>query len=254
MLFYRCFFVILHIMIAKTEAIVLHSFKYGEQKLVVDMFTRDHGRLTFMVPLPKSAKGRLKKQYFQPLTPLTVAYDYRPSLQFQKLTDAGILQPLSSIQTSPSKLAISMFVAEFLYHALKGEQQNDPLFAYLCSAIEWLDGRPSQYANFHLAFLIHLSRFLGFYPNLDGYEAGSYFDLRAGTFCTAPPPHHDLLQPAEAAMMQTLMRMDFATMHLFRMNRQQRAQLLDVALRYYRLHLPDFPQLRSVEVLKELFE
>jgi len=25
-------------------------------------------------------------------------------------------------------------------------------------------------------------------------------------------------------------------------------------LRYYRLHLPDFPQLRSVKVLKELFE
>ncbi|MBP5800170.1 MAG: recombination protein O N-terminal domain-containing protein, partial [Prevotella sp.] len=55
-------------MLTKTQAIVLHSIKYGETRLIVDMFTRSHGRLSFIVSLPKSPKAKVKKQYFQPLT------------------------------------------------------------------------------------------------------------------------------------------------------------------------------------------
>jgi len=48
--------------------------------------------------------------------------------------------------------------------------------------------------------------------------------------------------------------MDFATMHLFRLTRAERARLLEVIVRYYRLHLPAFPELRSLSVLHELYE
>ena len=63
-----------------------------------------------------------------------------------------------------------MFLAEFLSHALREEGKNEPLFAYLVSSIRWLDACRSDYANFHLVFLIRLSRFLGFYPNLEVYR------------------------------------------------------------------------------------
>ena len=255
-------------MLTKTEAIVLHSLKYGESKMIVDMFTRQHGRLSFVVGLPKTARSRLKKQYFQPFTLLTIECDVRPRLQLQKLADASILAPLPTLLGDPSKLAISLFLSEFLYYALRGEQQNEPLFDYLVSSIEWLDGQTSGYANFHLAFLMHVSRFLGFYPNLDEGSQGSteegrrrgtrvrptdYFDLRAATFCAAPPLHRDFLMPEEAAMLRLMMRMDYATMHLFRMNRTQRNRCIEVALLFYRLHLPDFPELRSLDVLRELW-
>ena len=60
------------LMLVKTEAIVLHSFKYGETRLIVDMFTRAAGRVSFIVPVPKTPKSHLKKQYFQPMTLLSV--------------------------------------------------------------------------------------------------------------------------------------------------------------------------------------
>jgi DNA repair protein RecO (recombination protein O) len=50
-----------------------------------------------------------------------------------------------------------------------------------------------------------------------------------------------------------MMRMDFVNMHLFRMNRQQRNRCIEVAILFYRLHLPDFPDLRSLEVLHDLW-
>ena len=57
----------------------------------------------------------------------------------------------------------------------------------------------------------------------------------------------------EASYIRLLMRMDFATMHLFRMSRTERNRVLEILLTYYRLHLPDFPELRSTAVLHTLF-
>lgn len=240
-------------MLAKTQAIVLHSIKYGESRLIVDMFTRSHGKLSFIVTVPKSQKSKVKKQYFQPLSILDIEADVRPKIQLQKLADVRLSAPFSSIPFDPNKLSIALFVAEFLYYALRGEQQNTLLFDYVVSSIQWLDGQDCRFANFHLVFLMRLSRFLGFYPNLEHYAAGDYFDLRESEFCATPPVHRDFLRPDEAEKVQLMMRMDYATMHLFRLSHQERNHLLEVALTYYRLHLPDFPELKSLQVLKDLY-
>ncbi len=241
-------------MMTKTEAIVLHSFKYGETRMIVDMYTRSHGRLSFVVQLPKTQKGKMKKQFFQPLTLLSIEVDVRPRLQLQKLGSAVLSAPLSSLQTHPTKLSITLFLSEFLYHALKGEQQNEPLFNYVVSSLLWLDGSEGPVANFHLVFVMRLARFLGFYPNLEDYSPGCFFDLRSSTFCRQAPVHRDLLLPEEAEKVQLMMRMDYATMHVYKLSRQDRGRLLEIALMYYRIHLPAFPELRSLGVLQEMWD
>lgn len=240
-------------MLVKTEAIVLHSLKYGETRLIVDLYTRETGRLSCIVPLPKTPRSRLKKQFFQPMTLLEVEIDLRQRVQLQKLKDARLLVAWSSIPFSPEKLALSLFVAEFLYHALRSEQRDEPLFTYISDAIQWLDTVEIGFANFHLTFLMRMSRFLGFYPNLDDYVDGCVFDLRAATFSLLTPTHRDFLQPDDARRIHTLMRMDFPTMHLYRLSRVDRNRIVDVLLRYYSLHIPQFPELKSLSVLQELW-
>jgi len=240
-------------MLTKTQAIVLHSIKYGETRLIVDMFTRSNGRLSFIVSLPKSPKSKVKKQYFQPLTMLEIEADVRPKLQLQKLKDVRIVSPYESIPFDPHKLSISLFVAEFLYYALRGEQYNIPLYDYIASSFLWLDTQNVRFANFHLVFLMRMSRFLGFYPNVEHYVSGNYFDLRESMFCAQPPVHRDFLFPHEAEKIQLMLRMDYPTMHLFKMSHEERGRLIEVVLRYYRLHLPDFPDLKSLDVLRELY-
>ena len=121
-------------MLTKTSALVLHALKYGETRLIVDLFTREHGRLSFVVSLPKSPKARVRKQYFQPLTMLEIEADVRPKVQLQKIRDLRLAVPFASIPFDPNKLSISLFVAEFLYHALRGEQQNAPLYDYVANS------------------------------------------------------------------------------------------------------------------------
>ncbi len=240
-------------MLVKTEAIVLHAFKYGETRLIVDVFSLGSGRLSLIVSLPKTQKARLKKQYFQPMMILEITYEQHQRAQLQQLKDARLLTVWTSIPFSPEKLSLSLFVAEFLYHALRSEQQDELLYAYICDSMQWLDTTEQGYANFHLTFLMRLSRFLGFFPNLDDYVAGCVFDLRAGTFINNIPLHHDYLSADESRLIHLLMRMDYTTMHLYRFSHHERNRIVDVLLQYYRLHIPQFPELKSLQVLRELW-
>lgn len=102
-------------------------------------------------------------------------------------------------------------------------------------------------------FLIRLSRFLGFYPNLEDYREGSWFDMLNACFVENKPLHGICLSPEESSHICQLARMNYETMFLFGMNRMERQRCLTVMMEYYRLHLPEFPELKSLDVLKELF-
>ena len=240
-------------MLTETEAIVLNAVKCGDNRMVVDAFTRECGMMSLVATVAQSGRGRLKKQYFQPLSQLAVACDVRPRLELQRLRAASLSYAYASLPFDSRKLSIGLFVGEFLRHALRGEQQGGPLFDYIADSLQWLDGAGDGFANFHVVFLLRLSRFLGFHPNLECYAPGCCFDLRAGCFCAGAPLHPDYLAPGEAKLVGLLMRMDYANMHLFRLSRAERNRLVEIAVRYYRLHLPSFPELRSLPVLRELF-
>ena len=145
---------------------------------------------------------------------------------------------------------------EFLYRAVHEEgQPNESLYAYLSHSVRWLDAAEHNYANFHLVFLMRVSRFLGLQPNIDNYYDGCWFDMLNASFVPAKPQSHAYsVAPEECRHLVNLMRLNYATMHLFKMNRQERLRLLTLINDYYRLHLPDFPELNSLQVLKEVFD
>lgn len=237
----------------KTRAIVLNTIKYGESQRVVDFLTEQFGRLSFICRLPKSARSRLRKSFFQPMTVVEITFDYRQRSRLQHIKEETIVMPFASIPFDPYKLSISLFLAEFLYHATRSEQADLPLFNYVTTSLAWLDGAQRSFSNFHLVFMMRLTRFLGFYPNLDDYCEGDFFDLRNSNFTPEVPLHADFLRPDEAAKICLLMRMNYETMHLFAMSRIERNRCLKLIITYYRLHLPAFPELKSLSVLRELF-
>ena len=93
-------------MLKKTQAVVLRTIKYGENKLIVDFLTEQEGRVSCVVGIPKTQKGKLKKQFFQPLTILEVELDIRPNQQLHHIRDARIGIPYASIPFDPTKLSI----------------------------------------------------------------------------------------------------------------------------------------------------
>ena len=217
------------------------------------MFTQKRGCVTFVVRPSASPKGAMKKQYFQPFTLLEVEFDYRPKNDLQHLKSVGLAVPLASIPFDAYKLSITLFLSEFTLHVVHHEPVNEPLFDYLFHSIEWLDSCDHNFANFHLVYMIHLLRFLGVYPNLDDYVSGCYFDMRNGCYVRTLPLHGQFLPVEDAALVATFSRMDYANMHLFKLSRAERNRFCDIVLHYYALHLPKFPEIKSLAVLRDLF-
>lgn len=242
-------------MLQKTLGIVLHTLKYKDTSIIVDVYTEVAGRASFMVSVPRSRKSTLKSVLFQPLALVELEADFRPTVTIYKIKEAKSFYPFATLPYNPYKSAIALFLSEFLYRAVREEAENRPLFAYLRHSIIWLDECGTGFANFHLVFLMRLSRFLGLYPNLEDYHRGDYFDMRNACFTALRPQlHSDYIVPEEASRLTQLMRMNYETMHLFSMSRAERTRCLTIMNEYYRLHLPDFPMLKSLEVLSELFD
>ncbi len=237
----------------KTPALVLSTVNYGDRQLIVDLLTRQAGRQSFIVRLSQNPHGRVHRRLFQPLTLLDADFTLRPNRTLQRFSEVRMARPWTSLTANPYKMPLVFFVAEFLRHATRDEQDVATLFDYVVDSVEWLDMASEGYANFHLVFMIRLSMFLGFFPNLESYEPGACFDLRSGCFSTTVPPHPDYIQADEAEAMVGLMRLSFTTMRLFRMSREQRNRCVDVILDFYRLHIPAFPELKTLGVVRELF-
>lgn len=243
-----------------TLALVLRTLKYNDRLLVADLYTELRGRLSVLVALPRGGGGRRTGAHaslFRPLALLEVQLGGRPGARLPRVGEARACPPLPSLAADPPKSSVALFLAEFLCRALRLPEADAPLFAYLRASVCWLDACPSsRVANFHLVFLFGLSRFLGLSPNLDSCRPGHCFDLREG--CFLPPsqacgrPH--ALSASESALLPLLARLRFPTMHLLTLSREQRLRCLSLLVEFYRLHLPDFPPLRSMEVLREVFE
>ena len=242
-------------MLQKTKGIVLHTLKYNDVSMIVDIYTELFGRASFLVSIPKSRKSVIKPMLFQPLSLIDFETEVRPNSSLYRIKNVKSYYPYSSIPYHPYKSSIALFLAEFLYRALHEEFENHPLFAYLQYSIVWLDECQNNFANFHLVFLMRLSRFLGIYPNLENYQVGDYFDMVNACFVSNNTQiHTSFIAPQEARVLLQIMRMRYETMSLFPMSRDERNRCLSIIHDYYRLHLPEFPALKSLDVLRELFD
>ena len=240
-------------MLERTIGVVLHQVRYNDESVIVNIYTQLHGNLGFLVKMPKQKRSNVKTLLLRPLNILEVDFDYRPNQALQRISDMKLYTSYDSLPYDHIKGTLSLFLSEFLYHALRHETENPSLFLYLCNSLQWLDRSEKGVANFHLVFLIRLTRFLGFWPNVQKSAQGMVFDMREATMVGIIPVHGQYLDSEESAFLPHLLRMDYATMHLFMFNRQQRARVLDALVEYYRMHIPEFPELKSLDVLRTVF-
>lgn len=238
-------------MIETHQIIVMGATKYSEEKLIVNALSRSAGRITMLVNITHSQRAAVRHTLFQPLALLEVQWEASSRTKMYKPKSARMTTPLMSLFTDPIKASVAMFLAEFLNNATRNDFDGGLLFDYIVYALQWYDTAERDYANFHLVFLLRLSRFLGIAPNLD--EPQGYFDLQNGEFSATKPTHIYYIKGAEANVLPTLWRMNFGTMQLFRLSGQQRSQILEAIITYYRLHLPGIANLKSLDVLKSVF-
>jgi DNA repair protein RecO (recombination protein O) len=217
----------------KTRGIVFRFTKYAESSIIVTIFTEQLGLQTYIVNSARSKSGKGKIALYQPLTLLELVVYYKENANILRIKEVKCFHPYQTLTSDFRKSTIALFLCEIVNKAVKEQSHTQELGNFLFNSFIALDGLQNNIENFHLLFLIQLSRHLGF---------GAY---KQGEILT--PFFND---DKEERILNQLLQADYNTS--IPMNQLQRRNLLDVMLRFYTQHIEGFGEIKSLAVVREL--
>jgi DNA repair protein RecO (recombination protein O) len=239
-------------MLSKTRGIVLQHYKYSESSIIARIFTEEFGLQSYIVKGVRSKKSRIRLALFQPLSLLDLVVYHRESKDLHNLKETSVAFPYHHVHQDVVKRSILMFLNEVLFKSLREESPDKALFNWLFNALTWLDLTDKNVVNFHLLFMIQLSRFLGFYPKRIQFYDAAVFDLQEGVLDNTLPEHPNYLTGTVVQKVEDLLDLSFEEIGELVMNSGERRQLLEGLITYYRLHMPGFGEVKSSEILKTI--
>lgn len=234
-----------------SKAIVLSAIKYGDTSLIVKCFTALEGVKTYLIKgVLKSKKGKFKPSYFQPLTQIQITANNYSKGTLYTLKEVQVINPYLTIHTSVIKQTILMFLSEVLSSIIQEEEENKSLYIYIETALIWLDTH-TEVSNFHLLFLLNLSKFLGFYPDVSEKDK-SVFSLIDGRFVNSS--YEKLIISGDKLLLfKSLLGINFDAINTISYNKEERQVILQVIIQYFELHLEGFKKPKSLAVLEAVF-
>jgi len=238
-------------MLVHTKAIVISALKYGEADLIVKLYTLSDGLRTYMLKgVLKSRRGKFKASMFQSLTQLDIVANHKNTGKLEYLKEAKVIANYQSLHTHPVKQALVMFLSEVLKNSIREEENNESLFHYLEYSLQYLDAA-EKVANFHLLFLLQLTRYLGFQPQNSTSEA-EYFNMLDGVFQEIPTNDY-CIEGNTVNLLKNLLGTEFDALSSIKLNQASRTDFLKMLLLYFELHIEGFRKPKSLGVLNEIF-
>ncbi len=239
-------------MIHPTRGIVLNHIKYKETSIIVNIYTLAFGRQSYLVNKVRTKRNQGNAILLQPMTLLDMNVYHRPKSDIQRIKDFKVAHPLCSIPFKQEKRAMAFFLTELMSKVLREEEENRNLFDFLYHGIEVFDTGVDGIYNFHLFFLFQLTRFLGFGPEVNHNEA-SYFDLLNGYFVNDEPSHGFCLKGQRLINWSRLFTLTIDNLKELNLSGNDRYQLLKDILEYYQLHIDGMGELKSLDIVHQLF-
>lgn len=238
-------------MIVSTKGIVLNKFSYKESSLIVRIITRKAGICSFIVRVGKGKKKKNIFNYFHPLSILEIDFvlDNKRDLHFFKEVDLKV--NFKSIYIDNHKSVVVMFLSEILSKTLKFQGKDLQLYDFIEASLTYFD--ESEFTPyFHLIFLIKLTKYLGFYPDTNNKQYTS-FDLEQGFYSDSEIGGY-LLKEKELESFNDILGTNFDASNELTLSSMQRTKVLDNILLYYKLHIENFGSIKSLDVLRKIFE
>lgn len=239
-------------MLVKTKAILIHHIRYSDNSLIAHFYTQEYGNLSVMVKGISSRKGGARFNYFQPLHIFNLELYRYENRELHNLKELNLAFIPEKIPGDIHRTSLALFISELLYNVIREEDANRMLYDFIESSVITLDSITAGLSNFHLWFLVAFTAYTGIGPTPTTLQ-DCYFDMLTGQFTAQQPMHPDILEPAHAAIFNRLLQMPAEKIASLRLAGEERTELLTSILKYYNLHLPGIRQIRSLQILKDIF-
>ncbi len=230
---------------ATDQAILLNRISYGESSLIVTFYTRTNGIQKFIFQ-----GGKKKAHSLFPLAISEITYYKRPDSELGKLTAVEHSKMLNDLPFHPVKSTIAFFIVELLQKCLKTEEGEEYIFSFLEEEIIRLD-QSDEFSFFPLRFLLNLAQHIGIYPHKTDDNA-PYFNLMEGTFSAVKPITGDIY--SEGAGVELIVQLMDEKLHIEDLlnTKKNRSEALEILIRYFQLHIPQFKDMNSLEIIREV--
>lgn len=227
------------------QAILLNRISYSETSLILTFYTLKNGIQKFLFQ-----GGKKKAHQLFPLGISEIIYYKRPDSDLGKLTAVENSCILNELPFNPIKSSIAFFIAEVLQKCLKTEEAEENLFLFLKEKIQELD-KSQDLAFFPIEFLLDLSLYMGIYPNKEGNE-NKYFNVMEGIIENKIPTTGDIYYEGEAVQLLSKIINAQNEIGLEINTKINRSKALEILIHYYQLHVPQFKELKSLEIIREI--
>jgi DNA repair protein RecO (recombination protein O) len=236
-------------MFETTKAIVLSFFKYGDSSLIVKCYTEKFGYKSFILKNSFSKKNR-KSHFIFLFNEIEITFYIKKNNSLKLIKEIHQAHIFATIHTNIIKSSIITFIGEIINQILVNEEAQDRyLYNFIKNSLIDLDIKENYYSDFHLYFLLHFSKYIGFYPLENNLEF-PYFNIKEGIFSL----NADTISREENAhLWKLLLTYDFKSLkNCF--NSSQRKQMLSEILTYFEMHLANFKKPISLNILKLIFD
>lgn len=239
-------------MIHTTRGLVFQVSRFSDSSGIIKIYTESLGLQSFIVKSLFSRNSRIRPALFGHLTLLDIVFDHKPNKNIQFFKEVNINQPFHEINDHLGKSTILLFLNEILFKTIKEEEANEALFNFIIDSLNELDQTKLPIHSFHLLFLVKLTGYLGFGIPESLISGHDYFDLLTGLSSNTRPDHTYYIDGQPLDALEELSLLDYPQLAEFNYPRNIRLSLLDKLLDFFKIHMPEMTELKSVKVLHEI--
>ena len=125
-------------MIVNTTAIVLKTFPYGETSLISRCFTKEKGKISFIIKGAQSKKN-LIAPYFQSLSHIQIIYNENEKRDLQIVSKVNFVNIWLKISSSLKKMTLLQSILEITDFTLEKNDPHPTLFTILIDVINYFE-------------------------------------------------------------------------------------------------------------------
>jgi len=235
----------------ETKGIVLRCIKYSESSVIVDIYTLTKGLRSYIVSGLSSRKDRSKASCYQHLNIIQIVAYEKPAGKLARIKEQRIVQHYSTLPYDVRKSGIGLFSLEICKESIKEREPNEALYHFLEQYFVMLDNKKASLGLLPIKFLLELSTYIGIRPNENHGVKKPYLDMLAGECVEAMNKY--TLPKTITTQLYLLMNTAWDDLDDIRYSKDDRVTLLDDVVMYYKLHLDQLKELKTLKVLREIF-
>lgn len=173
--------------------------------------------------------------------------------RFRQLSSVSPSVHLPALYFDVIKMNILLLWGEVLDLLLKNEGKNEELFEFISRSVEYLNSANEGIGNFNLLFLYRLAGLIGYRIDSASWQEGYVFNLQDGSFHPVNDSSARISGPNTAAAIHKLCTCPVHEAKNIPLNQAARNTLLDIIFLFYTIHLGIDFNIKSIEVIREVF-